>query len=277
MGRALQDKDKRLSNIKMTNKDLREAGISFVKPKNSKYPVEKRLEAVTLYMACGNMRQVEAVTGISYSNLRLWQQQDWWKEMEVEIKAARRTQVSTKLNKLIDKAINLVEDRVDNGDWHFNRKTSEFERVPLSALTANKIVTDMMTRTEAIEKLQQQETVIQNEASIQDTLKLLADQFASMNKKRTVKPVEEVEDAVYAEREARVPIGNAHDHFSQGEVDAIHEKWEAGLQEGSGSLYLEAGSSEEEDGAEQSSFDDDESGEGEEGGWEGRGSQDSTV
>lgn len=252
MGRALQDKDKRLSNIKMTNKDLREAGISFVKPKNSKYPVEKRLEAVTLYMACGNMRQVEAVTGISYSNLRLWQQQDWWKEMEVEIKAARRTQVSTKLNKLIDKAINLVEDRVDNGDWHFNRKTSEFERVPLSALTANKIVTDMMTRTEAIEKLQQQETVIQNEASIQDTLKLLADQFASMNKKRTVKPVEEVEDAVYAERET-------------------------GLQEGSGSLYLEAGSSEEEDGAEQSSFDDDESGEGEEGGWEGRGSQDSTV
>lgn len=228
-----------MSALKMTAKDLRVAGISFVKPKTSKYPVEKRLEAVTLHMACGNMRQVEAVTGVSYSVLREWHNQDWWKEMEVEIKAARRTAVSTKLNKIVDKALSQVEDRIDNGDWRYNPKDKEFQRVPLSALAVNKVATDLMQRQEAIEKLQQTETVLQDNITIQDTLKHLALEFASFNKKRTI-DTKEIEDAVYAEREE-------------------------GLQEGSSSVYLETGSSEEEGETESSESGDDESGESEEG------------
>lgn len=224
-------------SYKMTAKDLKEAGIAFKNPPNSKYPVEKRLEAVTLYMACGNMRQVEAVTGISYSNLRLWQTQDWWKEMEVQIKAGRRNSTATKLNKIVDKALKLVEDRVDNGDWRYNKTSEEFERVPLSALTATKIANDLLQRGDALEKQGQTDTVVQNQQTIQETLKVLALEFASFNKARTVNnPVEEVEDAVYEERKT-------------------------GLQEGSGAVHEQAGSSEEADGAECS-----ESGDGE--GWE---------
>lgn len=224
-----------MPNYKMTAADMKAAGITFKNPPTSKYPVEKRLEAVTLYMACGNMRQVEAVTGVSYAQLRVWRDQDWWKEMEVQIKAARRSAVATKLNKIVDKALNLVEDRVENGDWRYNKEAEEFERVPLSALTANKIATDLLQRADAVEKLQQDETVVQNQQTIQDTLKMLALEFASFNKARTVNvDMKEV-------------------------TDAIHEERKEGLQEGSSPLYLETGSDQEEDGAESSPSGDGES------------------
>lgn len=212
-----------MPNYKMTANDLKAAGISYVKPKNSKYPVEKRLEAVTLYMACGNMRQVEAVTGISYSNLRAWRDQDWWKEMEIEIKAARKSAVATKLNKIVDKALNMVEDRVDNGDWKYNRESQEFERVPLSALTVNKIAVDLLQRGESIEKLQQETVTVQNQQTIQDTLKMLAAEFASFNKARTVNVItKDVTDAI------ETVVGDSWESGEDGRVSESMEGEEPG-------------------------------------------------
>ena len=162
------------------------------------YPVEKKIEAVTHYMLLGNMRQVSVLTGIAYSTLRLWKTNAWWKDLEAEIKAARRMQVNTKLSKIVDKALEAVEDRLDNGDIRFNPKTNELERVPVSALTATKITTDLMQRQEALEKVSLAEVEHQQTQTIADQLQFLATQFAAFNKGRTVDlpPVEEVKDAV---------------------------------------------------------------------------------
>lgn len=230
-----------MPNYKMTAADMKAAGITFKNPPTSKYPVEKRLEAVTLYMACGNMRQVEAVTGVSYAQLRVWRDQDWWKEMEVQIKAARRSAVATKLNKIVDKALNLVEDRVENGDWRYNKEAEEFERVPLSALTANKIATDLLQRADAVEKLQQDETVVQNQQTIQDTLKMLALEFASFNKARTVNvDMKEVTDAIES------PM--VSESGESGKTEAFPEDLE-GEEQGEGE-----GISRDEPGTDESSF-----------------------
>jgi transposase-like protein len=222
--------------LKLNDKDLR---LTRLNPKSDKshYPVEKKIEAVTHYLALGNMRQVSAITGISYSNLRLWKTQDWWNELEAEIKASRRSAVNTKLSKIIDRSLELVQDRVDNGDIRVT-KEGDIARVPLSALTATKVAADLMQRQDALEKLQQNEVVVQNQQSIQDTLSHLAQQFASFNKARTV------------------------DVITKDVTDALYEEREEGLQEGERTLQLQAGECEEEDGEELCEGLDDESGEG---------------
>jgi hypothetical protein len=226
----LSDKHLRLTNLK--------------RPADSKknYPIEKKIEAVTHYLALGNLRQVAAITGVSYPNIKLWKSQDWWKELEAEIKASRRLQTNSKLSKIVDKALQAVEDRIENGDIHYNRKTGELDRVPVSALTATKVANDLMQRQEALEKISAAEIEHQQTQTIQDQLMFLATEFAKFNAKRTVdvKATEVIEDAVY-------------------------DKREEGLQEGEREVRLETLSGEEEGGEEQSESLDDEGGEGSQG------------
>lgn len=208
---------------------------------NEKYPVEKRIEAVTHWLALGNLRQVEAITKVSYSNLKLWKTQPWWHELELEIKASRRIQTNTKLSKIVDKALGVVEDRITNGDIRYNQKTGEVERVEVSALTATKIATDLMQRQDALEKISSAEIQLEQTHTIQDQLAMLHAEFAKFNKSRTVDIIaKDVSDAVYEERET-------------------------GLQEGESALQFETGEREEEGFSESSESNHDESGEGPQG------------
>jgi transposase-like protein len=223
-------------DMNLSDKKLKITNLN--RPSNSKknYPIEKKIEAVTQYLALGNLKQVAAITGVSYPNIKLWKSQDWWKELEVEIKAARRLQTNSKLSKIVDKALATVEDRIENGDIVFNRKTNELERIPVSALTATKVANDLMQRQEALEKISVAEIQQDKTQTIQDQLKLLADEFAKFNTKRTINvQATEVIDAVYDERKE-------------------------GLQEGERQVRLQALSSEEEGGEEQGESLDDEEG-----------------
>ncbi len=236
----------------MELKNLQLKRVTAIHDKGYKWPVEKKIEVVTKWMALGNLRLVAELTGVSYGLVRIWKTQDWWADLVAEINASRNIQTNNKLQKIVDKSLEAVEDRVSNGEFTYNRKTGDIVRTPVSALTAHKIANDLITQQNNLMQQRANETAAHRTEKIEDTLKLLAVEFAKFNTGRTINvQAKDVSDAIYEEREA-------------------------GLREGTevGSLpWTPEGSR----GAEQSPSDHGEGGEGTQEGWDGCGPQDSYL
>ena len=141
----------------------------------------KRIEVVTTYLALGKVPLVSAVTGVSEPLIRQWRQQPWWKELEVSIQTETDQELDAKLAKRIDKALDIVLDRLENGDFMYDPKTSQFVRRPVGLKDTNKVMVDMMDKRLLIRK---QPKEAQNQEAVADILKNLATEFAAMAKKR---------------------------------------------------------------------------------------------
>ena len=235
-----------MKNISVANKDLRLRRVTQVHKPGYRHTVEKRIEVVTKCLALGNMRLVAELTGVSYALIREWKGQSWWKDLEAEIRASRRSEVDTKLSRIVDKALVVIEDRLDNGDFVYNQKTGDVSRKPVSIKEARGAVNDLMQRQAVLVKQEQEEKVATSQVSINEQLAMLAQQFAAFNTNRTVEII----------------------------PNAVHEEREARLQEGGRAVQQPPGTGEGKNGTQSSQSDDDESWLGEEGRWEGRGSQD---
>ena len=242
--------------LDVSDKRLRLNRVNIPHAKNATWPVEKKIEAVTTFLTLGNLRQVAAVTGVSYGMIKQWRIQPWWKDLEAEIIASRRVAQANKLSKIVDKSLDVIDDRLQNGDFIYNNKTGEVIRKQVNLRDATGAANALMQRAAIIEKLNKDEQVVETAQDIQSQLKNLAEQFALMNNRSKAGATEiaykDSDDAVYAQRET-------------------------GLQAGSSSVHLETGSNQEEDGAEQSPSGNDESWESAQGGWEGCGPSDSSL
>lgn len=234
----------------LSDKKLMMRRVAMKHTPRHKYPVEKRIEVVTKCLALGNMRLVAELTGVSYGLIRNWKAEPWWDQLVREIKAAKRAEVDTKLSKIVDKSLATVEDRLDNGEWAYDKKTGEAFRKPVSLLTANKVANDLLQRQKDLSGMNVEESAQDKVQSVQDQIALLAQEFAKFNTKRTI-------DVVAKE----LP-------------NAIHEEREEGLQAGKSSVQFTPGAGGQSSGEEPSSCGSDEKGFGEEGGWEGCGSPD---
>jgi acetolactate synthase small subunit len=233
-------------------KNLALKRVTAIHDHGKKWPVEKKIEVVTKWLALGNLRLVAELTGVSYGNIRIWKMQPWWADLVAEIKATRDISVDNKLSKIIDRSLENIQDQLEHGELKYNRKTGEVVRVPVSALTANRIANDMIGRQIDISQKRVEETAQKQTERIEDTLKMLAQEFARFNTKRTVDVVaKEITDAIYEERKEGLREG----------TQVGPREWPS---EGPG-------------GEESSSSHHGEGGEGEQGGWEGRGSQDAYL
>lgn len=201
--------------------------------KHTTWPIEKRIEVISQWLVLGNMKLVSATTGVSHALIREWKTQPWWKELETEIRQTQNIEMDTKLSKIVDKSMEAVADRLDNGDFIYDQKTGELRRKPVAMRDAARVTVDLLSKRELLRgnATERKETT---QISVTEQLKQLAVEFAKWSNpnKQVVIDVTDVE--------VKEPS------------DAFYEERETGLQEGSGELYLEAGSSEEEDGAERS-------------------------
>jgi len=208
----------------LKDKNLRLSKVNIPHAKNATWPVEKKIEAVTTWLALGNLRQVAAVTGVSHGMIKQWRIAPWWKELEAEIIASRRVAAANKLSKIVDKSLDVIDDRLDNGDFVYNSKSGEIHRKPVTLRDATTAANALMQRAAIIEKLNKDEQVVEATQTIQEQLEGLAKEFAKMNKRDNSK-AESIE-------------------FKESD-NALYEEQHEGLQEGSGKIYVETRSSQE--------------------------------
>lgn len=99
------------------------------KNKNGWHPEELKIEAVALYAALGNIAEVSRVLDVNAATLRAWKQTEWWNEMLNRVHDEKDEELDSKFSKTIDKAMDEINDRLENGDFVLNAKTGQVSRV----------------------------------------------------------------------------------------------------------------------------------------------------
>lgn len=141
----------------------------------------KRIEVVTSWLALGKIPLVSNCTGVPEGTIRQWRTQPWWKELELSILTETDQELSSKLTKRIDKALDVIFDRLENGDFMFDPKTSQFIRKPVNMKDTNKVLMDMVDKRLLLRKQPKEQ---QSQEAVGDILKNLAKEFEAMAKKK---------------------------------------------------------------------------------------------
>lgn len=149
---------------------------------NKTWPVEKKIEVVSQFLVLGNMKLVAATTGVSHALIRQWKTQPWWKELEAEIRQTQNIELDSKLSQIVDKSLDAVLDRVENGDFFYDQKTGEIRRRPAALRDIHRVSVDTISKRELIRgnATERKETT---QISVQEQLKLLAMEFAKWQSK----------------------------------------------------------------------------------------------
>lgn len=199
--------------------------------KNS-YDWDKRIEVVKCYIITGSLRRVSEATGVHLKTLTEWRDQEWWSDITAEIKKQREAKLDNKLSNIVEKALEVVEDRLNNGDLVLNNKTGELIRKPVPLREASKAANELLARQQQLQKNSEGVTIQQT--TVKETLNMLANEFSKWNRNQSKKEATTIE-------------------FKEVDSNAIHEEWETGLPAGGGKIHFETGSSQEEDPTERSS------------------------
>lgn len=151
---------------------------------------EKRINVVRKYLATGSVRRTAELCNVSPDMIHRWKNQDWWDELVTELRRTQDAKTETRITTLVERALDIVEDRLINGDLVLNNKTGELIRKPVSMKDTAKLTTDLLQRQSSLRK-DQGEVKIQKE-TVKETLQLLASEFSRWNKRSAVLSAEDV-------------------------------------------------------------------------------------
>jgi transposase-like protein len=211
----------------MSKKPLKVGNMTIPHSPNATWKPEKKIQVVSQWLVLGNLRQVAAIAGVSYGIVRNWKSQPWWKELENEILASRRIASSNKLSKIVDKSLDVIDDRLDKGDFIYTK--TGLQRKPVSLRDATTAANALMQRAAVLDQINRDEKIEEHTATITEQLANLALEFAKFNKRTN---------------------GAAQTIAYKESDSALYDQRETRLQEGSGEVYLETFSSQKENGAE---------------------------
>lgn len=151
---------------------------------NMHWSDSQKLEAVTTYLALGNLVLTASVLKIPEMTLRLWKQKDWWKEIEGELKVQDDIQLSGRLKRIIETTLSATEDRIKNGDWVYNNKDGCLMRKPVALRDVHRVTMDMVDKREQLDGKSGQSVTLE---AVDDRLAKLAEKFAQIaNGTRTI-------------------------------------------------------------------------------------------
>lgn len=156
------------------------------------YSAEKKKNAVTQYVIHGNVRKVSEMTNIPVETLYDWQRESWWHDLEAQVRSGVKAELMGKMQGIVTRALDVLEDRLVNGDVVLNLKTGETIRRPVAARDVQRIATEVLGKKISLEKEVDRSQV--RKETVQEMLGVLAKGFLEFNKKQ--KPVEIVDAEV---------------------------------------------------------------------------------
>lgn len=178
---------------------------------------DTKVQVATGIVVHGNARLVSKETGVPFDTINNWRKTDWWQQLMNEVRKTKREELSGKMNTAVDKALEIVQDRLEYGDFVLNNKTGEIVRKPVALKDANKVLTEVIN-TQI--RMEQEEEVVMRQESTSEILKNLAAEFSKFNRqvaKQTVIDVnfkEVVDNALHEERKTGLQDGSSEVHQS---------------------------------------------------------------
>lgn len=152
----------------------------------------QKIECVTMWLATGNLRLTAATLGIPEQTARQWRATQWWKEIAEEVQLQDRMVMSASAKKIIDKSLEVVADRLEQGDWIYDQKSGELRRKPVAMKDALAAATQMIDQKVKLDKVDVSD---KSSEGIEQRLEKLMNKFAQL-----AQPV--VTDVVFVENDS---------------------------------------------------------------------------
>lgn len=197
---ALTDQDKR-SGYYYQGKEIvlnRPRGRPKEYRNKAYYNQDQKIEAATLYAVYGDIEGVsKLLTNIPPKVLRVWKQEPWWVEVQKQVYSEQNEKLASKLSSTLDKTLEILTDRLENGDTRVNPRTGDEYRVPVDTKTLTSLFNQLahhrsITRGEP--------TSIKATIGVDDRLRTLQDAFIKFSKTKTIQgeviDVKEEEDSI---------------------------------------------------------------------------------
>lgn len=163
---------------------------------------DKKIQVVTTYLALGNAPLTSAVTGVPSQTIKQWKMQPWWNDLVEQIRSDDDIQTDAKLTKIIGKSLDVINDRIENGEFQYDPKTGQVVRVPVKLRDVQRTAIDLLDHRSLIRQKPEQK---QTDESVNDRLLKIAEQFAKFVTQRTEPRVIEGEFvAIHDERQERL-------------------------------------------------------------------------
>lgn len=162
------------------------------------YSDSQKIEAVTTFLMTGSLKMVSSMLKINYNTLKLWRKSQWWKDVELDLRTQQDLQLSKRLQNIVTKSLDVIEDRMENGDFVYDQKTGQMKRRPVNMRDAHRVMMDVQERSDVlIERHMQEDSVTTDK--IEATLNKLAEQFAQIASQVTAKKPVEVTDVIFGD------------------------------------------------------------------------------
>ncbi len=156
---------------------------------NKHWSDTQKIEAVTTYLALGNLVLTSSVLKIPEMTLRGWKQKDWWKQIEDELRVQEDLQLSTRLKNIIETTISATEDRIKHGDWFFNSRDGVLQRKPVALKDVHRVTMDFVEKREHLEGKTPTSVALE---AVDERLKKLAEKFEQIANSRQAVEVTDV-------------------------------------------------------------------------------------
>lgn len=199
--------------------------IKKVKTTKSWYTDKQKLETVQSYMLLGNLAMTARVLKIPEETVRHWKASTWWREIEGELKIQDEMQLSARLKNIMEKSLEVTEERLENGDYVYNQKTGAIRRKPVNMKDAHKVSMDLIDKRNM---LLNKNVPAASDEQMTDKLAKMMLQFADFAKNQLSKSnTIEAEDAQVIEESSDVENEMVSDDQPSSEV-WIDDEQEAG-------------------------------------------------
>lgn len=182
----------KLSGYKLDDHEIilskkRGPGFKFSNP--NYFNLEQKTDACALYCVYGDVDQVAEMTGIPPKVIRDWKEEPWWAEIQRKVFVEQNEKLAGRINGVLDKSLEHLVDRLDNGDFLWDVRKSKLVRKPVDTKVLANVFNTLVTRRQLIRG---EPTSISAAVGVDDRLKMLAAQFEKFANAKEVEQVPHV-------------------------------------------------------------------------------------
>ena len=140
---------------------------------------KKQMAACTTYLATGSIAETSRIINVPYRTVQEWTYSDWWKQLMTEIQSGENQKTDNKMSKVIEKTLDMLVSRIEEGDYQYDQKTGRLVKIPLKARDLERITSGLFDKRQLIRK--QPTNIKQDDLNQADRLLKLAEQFAKFS------------------------------------------------------------------------------------------------
>lgn len=137
----------------------------------------QKLETVKCWLLTGNLAMTAGIVKVPEDTVRRWAKTTWWAQIVDDLHQEDQLLLSARLKKIVDKSFDVIEDRLEKGDFVYDQKTGQMRRKQVNMRDAHKVAIDLVDKRE---KLLAGHGPKASEEQVADKLIKLAEKFAEL-------------------------------------------------------------------------------------------------